>query len=894
MFCFKEGIILSRRILLVVLVLITLTSCRSKTKEELFAEGVNQIKNGNPGAAIVMLKNALEKDQNYLEARYQLALAYKESGKFEQAEREFQKVLRQNPNYPGLKLLLAKIHIPLNKPDLAITEANEVIKADPRAAEAMEVLGLAYMLKGNVAEAEKNLQQAVALKPSLTSAKVQLAALYMNDKRVDAARKLLGEILGTDPKNQKANYLLAAIETTMGNHDKAVDIYRRIAAYHPTDSQALYRAGLLVMEKGELAKAEQIARQLIEKFPSRAEGSRLQGLVYYKKKNYPEAITSLQTSVKQGASLEALYFLGLSFYAKGDLESALSQFRKVLDYSPSFNRARILSAMILLQQRRNDDAIAEATKVVQTDEKNALAHNILGSAYMAKGMYDEGMKELSRATELDPKLIDAHLKKGVFLLGSGKTEQAETELSAAVRVAPDVLNTRLVLASHYLGRGNTAKALAVSREGLTGGKNDAPLYNFMARTMIAANKPAEGARYLEKAKVADPSFLPTYFNLATFHAVSGKYDQALAEYGVVLRMQPENLKALLGSAALLQLKGMDAKAVEMYERAKKTKEPAAYLALANFYMKKNDTGRALATLDEGIKNAPRNAATLEMKGRILLGKRDYRAAIQTFDQLESIAAAKALPLKVSAYLMQKDFGRAEEQARRVIALKPGSAFGHIVMASVYESRGNIPRAIDAVKVGMKADPKDPQAAMVLGGLYMRQKDPVAAMGAYDEALRRLPGYAPAYYAKGSIYELTGKRKEAVASYRAAIEKSANHVPSLNNLSYLYAQGMGSPKEALQLALTAYKLEPGNPAVMDTLGFALLKNGRAKEARTILEKSASLLPKNPSVAYHLALACKESGDRPQAIKVVRNALAMGEFRESAAARALLAELTGGRS
>ena len=61
---------------LLILLLILLTSCGGKTKEELYAEGMKQVKDGNHNGAIVLFKNALEKDQNYVDARYQLARAY--------------------------------------------------------------------------------------------------------------------------------------------------------------------------------------------------------------------------------------------------------------------------------------------------------------------------------------------------------------------------------------------------------------------------------------------------------------------------------------------------------------------------------------------------------------------------------------------------------------------------------------------------------------------------------------------------------------------------------------------------------------------------------------------------------------------------------------------------
>ena len=889
-----EGIALSKGILILLLIVaVAFSGCRGKTKEELYSEGVKQSKNANPSGAIVLMKSALEKDPNFLDARYQLALAYTATGKYEQAERELQKVLRQSPSYPGLKMRLAKLHISANKPDAAISEAQEVVKDNPGSAEALETLANAHVLKGELAQAEGYLLQTLKGEPGRTSAQVELAAVYLAGNRRDAARQVLDGILKKDQNNVRANYLLAAIEDAAGNSDAAAVIYQRIAAANPADSQALYKAGLVYLKKGDTAKAEQTAVQLEKKFPKRAEGSRLMGLVLYQKKKLPDAITTLQSSIKRQPSLEAYYFLGLSFYGRGDLESALSQFRKILDVKPDFSRARLLSATILLQQQRVDDAVTEINRVLEADHGNALAHNLLGSAYMAKGMYDEGMKELSRATELDPKIIDAHLKKGVFYFSRGKAKEAETELVTAVQVAPDVLNTRLILSAYHMRSGNFAKALSVTRAGLTGGKNDAPLYNNLARIQFAERKPAEGLKSLEKAKAADPAFLASYFNLALYQASSGNYDKALGEYAAVLRRDPGNVRAMLSSAALLQVKQKDREALTMYEKATGTKDPTAYLALAGYHSNKKAYGKALSVLDDAIKSIPRNAPAMEMKGQILLEDKEYRDAIDVFNDLESISPDRGLALKVKTYVVMKDFARAEQQARRSITLHPNSTTGYIQLASVYGSRNDLPRAIDALKRGMSVNAKDPRIAVLLGDSFARKRDFGPAMAAYREALRRSPGYAPAYFSQGVLLEMSGKKKEAAEKYQDALEKSENHVQSLNNLAYLYADGYGDPRQALPLALKAFRQEPGNPVVLDTLGYSLLKNGRGKEAKSVLEKAAALLSKNPTISYHLALAEYAAGDTRKAIARMQTTLKMGSFPESAQARSQLAVWTGPR-
>ena len=163
------------------------------------------------------------------------------------------------------------------------------------------------------------------------------------------------------------------------------------------------------------------------------------------------------------------------------------------------------------------------------------------------------------------------------------------------------------------------------------------------------------------------------------------------------------------------------------------------------------------------------------------------------------------------------------------------------------------------------------------------------MAMYGEALKRNPNYVPALFAQGALLDSTGKKKEAVARYRAALAKSETYVPALNNLAYLCASGFGSREEALRLAVTAFKLEPGNAGIMDTLGFALLKNRRLDDAAKVLERASALLPTNPTVTYHLALVYAERGDRARAATLLQKSLSQGAFSDAPAARSLLAGL-----
>ena len=866
-----------------------IAGCNSKTVAQLLTEGVQQLHAGNPGGAIVLLKNALEKDRNHIEARYQLAKAYVAAGKPEQAEKEFQKVLRQNPSRDQIKLELAKIHCQLKKTELAIQEVKEYQKSHPGSPEAYEVLGIALYLANNPGEAESCLLQSLKEDPSRISTKIELAGIYSAQGKNKEAAGILEEVITKDPKNSRACYMLASVEFAEGNRGKALEIYRKISELNPSDSMAQYKSALIYLENGETDNAAKIAEKLIATFPKRAEGYRLKGIVSYNRKNFSDATTLLQNSIKIQPTVEGYYFLGLSLYSHGDLESALSQFRIIIDHNPAFVQARLLTGMILLSQKRVDDSITEINKLLQIDAKNALAHNLLGSAYMAKGMYDEGLNELNRATELDPKLAEAHIKKGIYYLYKGNVKEAETDLRTAVNVRPELLNSRLILFSYYMHHENMSQALTILQKGIIGKKEDAVLYNSMAAVMFAENKPTEAVKYLLKSKETDPTFFAPYFNLATYYSSSGAYEKALGEYGAVLQKDPKNLKAMLSTAALQELTGKESEALKWYERARETNNPQAYMVLANYYMRKKTPGKAISLLDESTKSIPRNADILELKGRICMSEKNYREAIRVFDDLESIAPDRGIPLKINAYVAMKEIPKAVEQARRIITLKPNSSYGYVILASIYESQNDLDRAIAELKNGLNRDKDSLQALLMLGNLYIKKKDYPMASNVFAEAVRKNPDSAPALFSQGSLLELTGMKKEAVNKYRQALSKSDNFVPALNNLAYLYIEGYGDRKEGLRMALTALRQEPGNGGVMDTLGYALLKNGRAVEARQLLEKAASILTGNSTVNYHLALAYRESGDKVQAAAALRKALQNGSFPEEKDARTLLAQL-----
>lgn len=89
---FREGAAVNINVFILLTIILFSFGCTLKTSDELYVDGVKSVRTGKFNDAIVLLRKALEKNHNHLDARYELAMVYVSVGRYELAEKEFQKV----------------------------------------------------------------------------------------------------------------------------------------------------------------------------------------------------------------------------------------------------------------------------------------------------------------------------------------------------------------------------------------------------------------------------------------------------------------------------------------------------------------------------------------------------------------------------------------------------------------------------------------------------------------------------------------------------------------------------------------------------------------------------------------------------------------------------------
>ncbi len=118
---------------------------------------------------------------------------------------------------------------------------------------------------------------------------------------------------------------------------------------------------------------------------------------------------------------------------------------------------------------------------------------------------------------------------------------------------------------------------------------------------------------------------------------------------------------------------------------------------------------------------------------------------------------------------------------------------------------------------------------------------------------------------GMRLEKESKFRQARKQYVLALEAGNKNAALYNSIAWLDLEFLdGDPSKALKFAQKAVSLRNDNPNYLDTLGRALLDNGRVQDALIILVKAYEMNPDIYSINLHLGSAYYSLGELDNAM------------------------------
>jgi len=430
------------------------------------------------------------------------------------------------------------------------------------------------------------------------------------------------------------------------------------------------------------------------------------------------------------------------------------------------------------------------------------------------------------------------------------------------------------LASLLVGGGRLAEAKPHLQAWIRTGKGGEVFMQMHALFHKQKDKQAV-LELVEELAAAYPNAPEARFAVAQAAGQAGLGKRALAALDEALRLKPGWEPAALFKAQLLQSSDGDA-AVLAYFKDFLGVQPGARevrLAYAKHLARVGDLVEARAQFEQLTREMPDNpeihfaVGLVAMQGNDTAGARasllkalelGFREEGQVRFYLGQLAEAGKQFDEALSWYRSVSPGRQQFDAQLRVAMVLGK-LGRLDDARVWLAE--LKPAGEAERVRL---------AQTEALLLREAKRYEAAYDVLTKALESMPDTPDLLYDRAMAAEKLNRLDELEKDLRRLIQIKPDHAHAYNALGYTLADRTPRVREALELLEKALKLEPDDPFILDSMGWALFKAKRYDEAVVYLRRAYAGRP-DPEIAAHLGEALWARGDREEARAIWRNSL-----------------------
>lgn len=203
----------------------------------------------------------------------------------------------------------------------------------------------------------------------------------------------------------------------------------------------------------------------------------------------------------------------------------------------------------------------------------------------------------------------------------------------------------------------------------------------------------------------------------------------------------------------------------------------------------------------------------------------------------------------------------------VVASDPLSGVVRLRQAALSERTGKSDAALRLLDAVALENPTRPEPWAMRGDILRGQRKFDDAVTAYDQAVERVqhPTQSnwPLFYERGIALERSQNWARAEADFQHALELSPDEPYVLNYLGYSWTEQNKNLPRARQMIERAVEQRPNDGAVIDSLGWVVLRQGNVPEAVRLLQRASELQPADATVNFHLGDAYWAAGRKLEA-------------------------------
>ena len=350
--------------------------------------------------------------------------------------------------------------------------------------------------------------------------------------------------------------------------------------------------------------------------------------------------------------------------------------------------------------------------------------------------------------------------EGVKLLANNEFNNAEALFSGTLKLAPRSIPTIINLAIAQIRQGKFPECRDTAQMALAIDSNNIQAHAILADCCAKEGNLVQALEFCERLISIDDKIADAHFNRGCALAELKRYQDALSSYDRAILLDPNNATAHSSRGNTLNHLKRHQEALSAYDKALSLnpKLAQAWLGRGNIFFEQHRQDEALAACAKALELAPHLVEAWLCRGNVYHDLKRHDDALAAYDK------ALSLDSKLAAAWL----GR-------------GNVF--------YDSKRH-GDALAAYDKALSLNPKLAQAWLGRGNIFFEQHRQDEALAACGKAITFRPDF-------GEL-ALLGRRDQAVADYRKALELGGNPQVIGYNLAALAAAEIppASPAETV--------------------------------------------------------------------------------------------------
>ncbi len=636
--------------------------------------------------AVTILQEQTLKAPNDPQAYFFIGLILRQQNKNDEARKAFEKARELAPDNPATTEQLVQLDLATKDVTSAMAKVQQALSQKPDSAAAHFIEAQVYVAMQAWDKAEADLLKTLELDPKFSRAYDSLISVYVAQGKLADAISRLEELLAKNPKNAPALMTSAMLYEQKKDFEKARDAYEKLLAIYSDFVPALNNLAYLYGGQfSKLDKAYELATKARQLQPTDPSVADTLGWIFYKKADYPRALSLLQESAgKLPDNAEIQFHLGMANYMMGQVAPAKDALQRAVNSPTNFPDKEESKRRLALLREGGETAgeisLDQMKKLLQQEPNDPVALQRIGDLYEKQSSFTEATASYEGAIKLNPSLLAPTIKLAQLNAGPLKDgSKAMTFAKRARELAPTDAKISGLLGNIAYQVGSFEWSYSLLQESMRRLPADVEVRRGFALAAYSLGKVTEAQQAMQEVlKTArDPRQIEEVKSFLALTAFNQRPNDVAASTAIaerILQADPDNVPALMVQADLASQRHQDKPAADIYNRVLK-RFPAftpAQKSLASLYSNDPTTlDKAYDLATKARKQVPEDADLTRILAEISYKKKDFAYALQLLNESARKKPLDGLGLYYfgMSSLQQKQKAQARDALER--ALKAG-------------------------------------------------------------------------------------------------------------------------------------------------------------------------------------------------------------------------------